>query len=227
MITKSEITTQLTTKRLSVVPKVDLPMVLEDVMKVEREAWPEEIQASLEKFQSRAEVFPEGFLLVYSSDFGLVGVSTSEIIDYNPQDPPTSWEKVTDNGWIKETHHKGGNALYVVSVGVSPRASGQGGGTYLVKEQIKLAEQLNLRYLVLGSRLPGYAAYHETHPNITAQEYVETARDDNLPCDSEIRFYVRCGLRPVKIVANYMEDDPQSENYGMVMVWENKSQNNL
>lgn len=208
-------------QRLSEIPQEDRRKVLDDVVRVEKETWPEEIQAPREKFEARAENFPEGFLLVSLPSVGLAGVSTAEIIDYDPNNPPISWEETTDNGWIRNTHDRRGNALYLVSVGASPRAKGMGVGTRLVRGQIDLAKELDLQYLVLGSRVPGYAAYHKQHPEVPIEEYLDLKREDGQPLDPEIRFYTRCGLKPAKVVRNYMEDDPESENYGVVMIWEN------
>lgn len=212
---------QFIIQRLSNMHTSDVSRVLQAVMSLEKETWPEEIQAPLEKFKSRAEVFPEGFLLISLPKKGLVGVSTSEIIKYDPQDSPISWEEITDNGLIKSTHNPDGNALYLVSVGASPKTSGMGVGTRLVKEQIELAKKLWLSYVVLGARIPAYAAYHKSHPDVLVDDYLKLKREDGQPLDPEIRFYTRCGLDVAKIVTNYMIEDPESENYGVVMVWKN------
>lgn len=213
-------------QRLSEVLPADLPAILNEVVKVEKETWSAEIQAPREKFISRAEVFPEGFLTISTPDLGLVGVSTAEVINYDPTNPPVSWEEVTDNGWIKKTHTPAGDALYLVSVGASPRPRKMGVvgvGTRLVQEQIKLAQKLKLKYLVLGSRIPGFAEYHLKNPSVSVEDYLKLQKEDSSEesLDPEIRFYKRCGLEVEKIVANYMEDDPESENFGAVMVWEN------
>lgn len=217
----SEKTSQFNIKRLLGISKSDFSQVLDEVVKVEKEAWPEEIQASREKFESRAEIFPEGFLTISLPELGMVGVSTAEIISYDPQNPPLSWEEITDDGWIKNTHDLKGNALYLASVGASPKAVGQGVGSTLVKEQIALAQKLGLDYLVLGSRIPGYHQYHKQHPEATIEEYLSLKKNEE-KLDPEIRFYERNGLKLTKVVPNYMEDDPESENYGAIMVWQNQ-----
>lgn len=218
----TEIAHQFRIQRFSAVSLLDRARILDQVISLEKEVWPEEIQAPREKFEARAEIFPEGFLMINDPSGEIVGVSTSEIIDYDPKSPPVSWENTTDNGWTRGTHNPKGNALYLVSVGAR---SGMGVGTRLVEEQITLAKKLNLSYLVLGSRIPGYHKYHIEHPRTTIKEYIDMKKDEKDPFDPEIRFYSRCGLKVVKVVPNYMEDDPESENYGTVMVWENS--NNL
>jgi len=190
---------------------------LDEVMRVEKETWPEEIQASREKFESRMKIFPEGFFGVYE-DGKLVGVSTSEIVKYDPKKNNFTWEEITDNGWIKNTHDPSGNALYVVSVGVSQKRMGRGYGSLLVQKQKELVVKLDLDCLVLGARLSGYHKYKDLSP----EEYLKKRKEGtSLPFDPEIRFYERNGLKVVKLMANYMENDPESLNYGVVMVWEN------
>lgn len=209
-------------QRFSEISQQDKEKILDEVVRVEKETWPEEIQAPREKFEARAAVFPQGFLLISLPGQGLVGVSTAEIINFNPEQPLTSWEDITDNGWVKKTHNPDGNALYLVSVGASPKTAGKGIGTRLVQEQINLTKDLGLEWLVLGSRVPGYAEYHISYPEVSVERYLRLTREDGQALDPEIRFYERCGLEINKAVPNYMENDPESENYGVVMIWRNK-----
>ena len=132
--------------------------------------------------------------------------------------PPKSWESITDNGYIKQTHNTNGNALYVVSVGAKSRS---GGGSALLQAQKQLAEKLNLMFLVLGARIPGYDEYCKNNREIYIEEYTKLKRDDGYHLDPELRFYTRNGLELKKIMPNYMGDDAESRNYGAIMMWEN------
>lgn len=200
--------------------------VFPEVVRVEAETWPEEIRAPREKFESRARIFPEGFFLGYA-DNKLWGVATSQIINFDPANPCTSWEETTDNGWIKKSHTFQGNALYVISVGVSPRASRQGIGTALMIAEKGLAKKLSLGWLVLGSRLPGFATWHQVNPRSSIKDYFDCQNETRESIDPLIRFYQRLGLKIVKIVPNYMEDDPESENFGVVMTWQNSQRTGI
>ena len=194
---------------------------LELVAELENKIWPEGTRASKEKFESRFNLFPQGFFVVYKGN-EMIGVSTSEIIVYDPKNPPASWERITDDGWIKKTHNPAGNALYVISVGAISRS---GGGSALVQAQKELAKQMNLEYLILGARIPGYDAYCKEHQEIPIHEYVQlirkTSEGKTELLDSELRFYTRNGLTLRAIKPNYMEDDKESRNYGAIMVWDN------
>ena len=150
----------------------------------------------------------------WNKDGSLIGASTSQIINYDGS-TITSWEEITDNGWIRN-HNPNGNALYVVSIGSISR---RGGGSALVQAQKNLAKELNLSFLVLGSRIPGYDSYCREHGEINIGEYVKLLRDDGEPLDPELRFYTRNGLSLQEIRSNYMEDDKESRNYGAIMLW--------
>lgn len=208
-------------QRGSEIPPGKINSFLFRVDKVEKLTWPKEIQATIEKFKSRLDIFPEGFVTISLPEVGIVGVSTSEIIDYDPTIPINSWEAITDNGWIKNTHTPSGNALYVVSLGVSPQFSNMGIGTLLLKEQVIFTQFKALKYLIVGARIPGYSTYHKIHHSTLIQQYIYLKRDDGLPVDPEIRFYTKNGLRVIKTISNYMKNDSESENYGAVMIWEN------
>lgn len=199
--------------------KLQYSKLLDEVMRVEREAWPAEWQATRDKFEARLEVFPEGFFLA-SINGKLVGVSTSEIVQFNPQQPPETWDEITDNGYIRKTHNSQGNALYVVSLGVSKDFQGQGIGRQLMNEQKELTKKLKLKFLFLGARIPKFAQFHKAHPQVTAEEYVNKEESPGRKLDPEIRFYESCGLKIVKVMPAY-GPDPASEDFGIIMVWEN------
>lgn len=206
-------------KNLAEFDKSQRPAFLDGVMKVEEEAWPEEWRATRDKFESRLEVFPEGFFVVDKGE-EMAGVSTSQIVDYDSGNLPQTWDEVTGDGYIKKTHKPDGNALYVVSVGVSQRFQGQGIGHQLVESQKSLAKKLNFKTLFLGARIPGYHEYHRDHPEATADDYAKLEREPGKKLDPELKFYESCGLKTVKVIPNYGPDS-ESENYGVIMSWEN------
>jgi radical SAM enzyme (TIGR01210 family) len=217
-------------EQISLIPEIQKQQI-DLVMKNEEETWPEGTRATRDKFESRARIFPEGFFLAYESGHP-VGVTTSEIIQYEPQSPIESWESITNNGYITPEkidsgkavgYNEDGNALYVVSVGVNPDYQKRGIGSQLVQEQIKLAKEKGLKYLVLGARVPSLKKAKAKNERIIPEEHIKATRKDGLPVDSELRFYTRNGLKIHEIVPNYMEDDSESLNYGVVMVWENES----
>ena len=192
-----------------------LPEDISDIVELENKIWPEGTRAPQEKFEKRLAVFSQGFLLALKGS-ELIGASTSEIISYFKGDSIKSWEHITDNGYIKETHNPKGNALYIVSLGALSRS---GGGSALLSRQKETARKLGLSILVLGARVPGYDNYCKKIREIHINEYILLKRADGSPYDDELRFYIRNGLKIDKIMPNYMEDDSESRNYGAVMTF--------
>lgn len=184
--------------------------LLDGLVRLENESWPEGTRAPREAFENRVNIFPEGvFFCQQGDDFG--GLSTSLVFETEDPNAIKSWEEITDWGMITN-HNPAGNALYVVSVGASPRFRGQGIGGELVKYQVGLAEKLGLKYVILGSRVPDYHKYDGDIESYLAE------RDENgRSIDSLISFYQGCGLEIGKIKSNYMEDDKESRNYGVIM----------
>jgi RimJ/RimL family protein N-acetyltransferase len=199
------------------------PADIDEVMRVEREAWPPEIQAPREKFESRLKIFPQGFFVAVLNG-KIMGVSTSEMIMHNNSRPPEKWEGITDNGWIAKTHNPKGNAAYIVSLGVSPLAGGKGLGSMLIQAQKELVKKLSLNFLVLGARCPEY--HKHEFDSIPVEQYVSLRRDDKQLRDMELRFYERNGLKVIKPVLRYMDEDPESRHYGVVMAWNAQTVNN-
>lgn len=195
--------------------------IFEEVMRVEIETWPAEIMASLEKFITRANVFPQGFLLgfaVFSGDeMELQGVCTTEIIDFDPGKKIPSWETITDDGETRKSHKPKGNALYVVSIGVSPLAT-RGIGSELLTGAKKLAKNLGLDYIVLGSRVPGFNTWHRKNPERAIEDYLKIRYQDDSSIDPLIRFFERNGFEIIEIKPKYMNGDVESEEYGVVMM---------
>ncbi len=191
---------------------------LDEVIAVEQSAWPVELQAARAKMEARLEIFPEGFFVARVNDQAK-GISTSQVTEY-PSSAKT-WDEITDNGFIRKTHTLNGNALYVVSIGVASDAQGMGLGSKLLEAQKELARRKNLKYLFLGARIPGYAAYCEKNGKISMEEYLNLKTEKGERLDPEIRFYERKGLQMGPLKPNFEPDD-QSKNYGILMVWENK-----
>jgi hypothetical protein len=54
---------------------------------------------------------------------------------------------------------------------------------------------------------------------MTAEQYLEAVVKGELK-DPVITFLLRCGRTPVKVVANYLEDE-ESCNYAALMEWKN------
>ena len=186
---------------------------ISEVLRVEAEAWPEELRASEEKFRSRLRIFPEGFFGACVNDI-LAGVLTSMRTSRMPEEKLT-WNEITGNGYIKN-HENNGDWLYVVSLGVSPKFSGRGVGNNLVAYAIKFAKNLGCAGLFLQARPIGYDSHCKANGDVPIEKYLLMRSADGKHIDKELRFYERAGLQIVKPVENG-EVDAASRNYTVSM----------
>lgn len=187
---------------------------VEDMLCLERCVWPSEIRASKEAFASRLTHFAPGVVGAYLKG-QIVGLSTSMLVNWNPYESLGSWEGVTDRGMIGN-HQPNGNSLYIVSIGAENFVGIRGVGSALIQTQIALGQRMGLEYIVLGSRVPGYRDWKVLESG-DVTEYLSHTDSQGLPIDPLIRFFTRQLLTVQRIVPNYMENDPESLNYGVVM----------
>lgn len=206
------------------------PNDLDEIVHVEKATWPKDWQAPAEKFAARIEKFPQGVFGIFENS-DLVGVTTSMRINFKLNkidDYHQTWDEITGNGYIT-THEPDGNTLYVVSVGVQTQSQGKGCGQTLVAKQFELAKSLGCKYLMLGARLPKFRGYlksqninpeelSETELVQKAQAYLNLKRDDGQTQEPEIRFYERCGLNVLKLTDPNFGPDPESCNFGVIML---------
>ena len=186
---------------------------IEGIITLEEEVWPEGLRATKDQFLSRIETFPEGVMIAIT-DHTIVGVVATEIVDYNFSNPGLTWKEITDNGFIRGTHNPDGDTLYGVDLSVSPFGINS---AKLLMEQIgKFVIGRNLKRGILGARIP---RYFKVAGKMSAEDYIN-GRRGNRPLDPELVFYTRLGLRIAKVIPNYIED-PESCNYGVLMVWDN------
>lgn len=191
---------------------------MDGVMEVENNSWPPELVGERSRYESRMEIFPDGFFSALEGG-RTKGFTVSEIVNYDP-DAKKTWDELTDNGTFKRSHNPKGDSLYVSTVAVSRDAQGKGIGGKLVDAQKEVVRKFGLKRLFLGARIPDYDQYCRENGDISVEDYLQLTNDKGESVDSEIRFYKRQGLHPAKIIPNFEPDTP-SRDYGVVMVWEN------
>lgn len=189
---------------------------LTEMVMLEQVAWPEDVQATSKQLKNRIETFPEGLFGVYQGDH-LIGMASSQIIEFDPEATCYSWIKLTANGWISRTHRPDSNCLHCVSICVHPDFRNRGIGTILNQARLDLAARLNLRYVLTDTRLPGLADYLKRHNITTPQEYIDAIIKDEIR-EPAVHMYLRLGFKPLGLIANCMESDRESADYGLAMV---------
>jgi len=193
----------------------DIPQILD----VEIATWGKERAATFEMLESRIKTFPEGTLIAVV-DEKIVGVVVVEIINSNLLNNFSTWYEITDNGFIAKTHNPKGDTLYGVTLSVHPLYQNRGIGKKLLIEAAKIAIKYNLKQGMLGGRIPNYWKFAD---KIKVEDYVKITNQNNfynIPPDPELLFYLKCGFKIKRIIPEYFKD-PESLNYGLLLVREN------
>lgn len=188
---------------------------IKEILRTEREAWPEGLRATREMFHSRLKTFPEGFLCAVVNG-EVEGFVVTEILNYDIQSSSLSWQEATDHGYIRKTHNPKGDTLYGVSLSVSAHV-GKRVAISLLEAAGKLVIKYGLNQVLFGSRIP---RYHKYAAQMSLEKYIKAKTRTGRPLDPELGMYQNIGLKPVKIIPGYIKD-PESLDYGILVVWKN------
>jgi len=124
--------------------------------------WPHDAIARL------LDLFPEGQLCVKVNG-KVVASALSLIIDYEEFGDRHTFRDVTGNHSFS-THDPEGDVLYGIEVFVHPEYRGMRLARRLYDARKELCENLNLRAIMAGGRIPNYEKYAE---RMTPREYIE------------------------------------------------------
>lgn len=188
----------------------DIPRYLE----MSEQCWHDSGQADAAKMRSRLSVNPMG---VYAAEFEgvVVGmVSTIRLSKYEIG-RGLSWAETTADGWCT-THDPDGDLVF--GVGLTTAAEKPDGvvGALLVAVARDMIRG-DMRFAILGGRLPGYRAYAHV---MTAEEYVVARTAGGQYLDAQVSMYHEDGLEVLDVVPSYFPD-PESCDYGVLLRWRN------
>lgn len=190
---------------------------IEELVILEKNAWGENGASAL-KLSSRIKTFPEGNIIAFYQD-RMVGYLCFQYVPNVIDWGHFSWDEVTDNGTMANSHCPDAEHMYGISLSVHKAMSGQKLGFGLTLQAWINMILNNKRGIFIGSRIPGFKRYRERHPEITAEEYIKLKRHGKLR-DPELRMYEKDGVCAIKVLPNYFPD-PASENYGVLLYRKN------
>jgi predicted amidohydrolase/ribosomal protein S18 acetylase RimI-like enzyme len=168
-----------------------------------------------EQFASQIARFPEGQICI--EDNGKVVASAiSLIVDYARYGDKHTYTQITGNGYLT-THDPRGDTLYGVDIFVHPAYRDMRLGRRLYDARKELCENLNLRAIIVGGRIPGYWKHHD---KLTPQQYVEQVKVKEL-VDPILTFQLANDFHVRKLITGYMPDDMESQAYATLLEWLN------
>lgn len=159
--------------------------------------------------------FPEGQICILVND-NVVACALSLIVDYKKFGDKHTYEQITGN-YTFNTHFPKGDVLYGIDIFVDPEYQGLRLGRRLYDARKQLCENLNLRAIVAGGRIPGYNDYHET---LTPVEYISKVKQKEI-FDPILTFQISNDFHVRKILDNYLPYDNESKSYATLIEWLN------
>jgi len=167
------------------------------------------------EFASQVSRFPDGQICI--EDNGkVVAAAISLIVDYSRYGDRHNYQQITGNGYLT-THDPSGDTLYGVDIFVHPDYRGLRLGRRLYDARKELCENLNLRAIVAGGRIPGYKHYRD---QMSPRTYVEKVKSGELH-DPVLSFQLANDFHVRKIITDYMPSDSESHAFATLLEWLN------
>ena len=160
-------------------------------------------------------IFPEGQIAITVNDV-VVGCALSIIVDYKSFGDSHTFKEITGN-YTFSTHKAKGDTLYGIEVFIRSDYRGKRLGRRLYDARKELCENLNLKAIVFGGRIPGY---HEYMDQMTPKEYIQKVKGREI-IDPTLTFQIANDFHVKKVLKNYMPGDEQSGEYAVLMQWDN------
>ncbi|MFW6027724.1 MAG: GNAT family N-acetyltransferase, partial [bacterium] len=178
--------------------------------------YPEEPPYTAGMIQGHIANFPEGQFCVEYED-RIVGYAASFRIDERAALSPHTWSEITGGGYAAR-HSPKGDWLYGMEVGVDPDFRRLRIGQRIYDARKRLCEDLDLKGIVFGGRLPGLA--RRIAEMGSPEAYLEAVQAKRIR-DSVMSFQLRNGFEPIGVLKNYLPSDRPSLGHAVHMVWRN------
>ena len=186
------------------------------IIELMRRAYPEMPIFLPGHIKGQITAFPEGqFVAQYDSK--IVGYAATFRIDEASALRPHTWTEITGAGYASR-HDQNGEWLYGMEVCVDPDWRGRRVGQRLYDARKRLAEQLELKGIVFGGRLPGLA--RRIRQFGTPEAYLEAVKARKIR-DQVASFQLKNGYEAIGLLRNYLPSDKESLAYASHMIWRN------
>lgn len=160
-------------------------------------------------------LFPEGQLCI-EADKRVVAIALAIIVQYSRFGDRHSYRQITGNCTF-DTHDPDGDVLYGVEMFVHPEYRGLRLGRRLYDARKEMCENLNLRAILAGGRIPNYENYAAS---LSPRQYIDKVRQREIH-DPTLNFQLSNEFHVRRILRNYDPDDTQSHRYATLLEWNN------
>ncbi len=176
--------------------------------------WPG-IQWEEPEIEKLIHVFPEGQIGAAVNNV-IVGCALSIIVDYDQFGDQHTYNQITGNDTFN-THDPEGDVLYGIDVFIRPEFRQMRLGRRLYDARKEICEQLNLRGIIFGGRIPNY---HKFADELSPKQYIDQVRHKEI-FDPVLTFQLSNDFQPRRIIKNYLKGDEESREYAVLLEWSN------
>ncbi len=170
---------------------------------------------SKRNIQKLTSIFAEGQICILV-DGKLAAAALSIIVQYELYGDQHTYNEITGNESFN-THSNNGNVLYGIEVFVDPEFRTLRLGRRLYDARKELCEILNLKSIIVGGRIPNYHLYSK---DLLPRQYINKVRNKEI-YDPVLSFQIGNNFSPVKILKGYLKGDTESEEYAVLLQWNN------
>ncbi len=191
------------------------PADYEDMKEIMEHVYPVSGPWTEQQFGTLIRIFPDGQICI--EDNGkVVAAALSIIVNYKKWGDRHTYDQITAKGTFA-THDPKGETLYGIDIFVHPEYRNMRLGRRLYDARKELCYEQNLRGIIAGGRVPGYAD-HES--KLKPQEYVKMVRAREI-YDPVLSFQLSNGFHVRRVMRGYMPEDGASKTYATLLEWLN------
>lgn len=160
-------------------------------------------------------IFPEGQLGI-EVDGKVVAAALSITVDYRRFGDDHTYRQITGS-YSFNTHDSDGDVLYGIDVFVHPNYRGLRLGRRLYDARKELCENLNLRSIMAGGRIPNYKNFSN---EMTPREYIDKVKTKDI-YDPVLTFQLSNDFHVKKVLRGYLPGDTESKEFATLLEWSN------
>jgi len=160
-------------------------------------------------------IFPAGQICI--ADKGrVVAIALSLIVKYSDWGDKHTYAEITSDGTFS-AHDPNGDTLYGVDIIVHPEYRNLRLGRRLYDARKELCEQLDLRAIVAGGRIPNYRNFAD---RMTPRQYIELVKRREI-YDPVLSFQLSNEFHVRKVIRAYEPLDTDTRGYATLLEWIN------